>query len=427
MNHEAQPTIPSAESSIDYDAESAQAEWDSPERAQALVESYLREGSNVLDIGIGTGQAVEGYREKGARIIGIDRDESMLQAAEEVTGDAGTMRLGDINEHLPVEDLEGQADVVQAVGVLEFAKDIESVFDQVTATLDENGVFVFTVEMPRNNSDKMSEYFPGADVTVYRHNPEEIHSLLDNRGLSLLHEETYDGYDRGDNNGEKVPYCIFLAQKTSGRYGEGSQLNIEQGTGMIEASESRSNAHIQVYEDLKERIANNPEPTEEELNMGAYVEEIEPQARDAIIELRRKGYQTQSSGFYGRNNELQSVDGPMNIDEKTAEQLKLNGYEVEARPDGYTVIVFEPDSYDLDVLKNRWGALASALPHRGRPAEPGRNLASVEFRENSGVNPEEYMQNWVYEHINRSSSQQLIETARRDGHDIDLDYIQNNG
>lgn len=98
-------------SSTDYDTEAAQAEWDSPERAQGLIGEYIREGSTVLDIDIGTGQAVDGYREKGARMIGIDKDEGMLQAAQKTTGDVGAIRLGDINEQSPVKDLEGQIDV----------------------------------------------------------------------------------------------------------------------------------------------------------------------------------------------------------------------------------------------------------------------------------------------------------------------------
>lgn len=219
MKHETQPYIPNTEPSIepgvDYDAESAKAGWDSPERARELVGELIHEGSKVLDIGIGTGQAVEGYAEKGATVIGIDNNEEMLETAQEVTGDSGIMRLSDINEQLPVGDLEGQIDVAQAIGVLEFAEDIESVFDQVVPTLKEDGAFVFTVEAldQGDPTSKNSEYFPGADVTVYRRSQEEVHGLLSDKGLTLLYEENYDGYDRGDTNEGKVPYQIFLACK----------------------------------------------------------------------------------------------------------------------------------------------------------------------------------------------------------------------
>lgn len=206
MKHE---TLPSVEPSASYDIESAQAEWGSLERAQELAENYVRDGSNVLDIGIGTGQSVAGYMEKGARIIGIDRDESMLESAQNITGEAGAMRLGDINEQLPVEDLEGQVDVVQAIGVLEFAEDIEGVFDQVVPTIKEGGVFVFTVETPGGDGSGSPERLLEMDNRI-SHSPEEIYKLLTSKSLDLVREEAYGG---GDADSEKVSRRIFLAQK----------------------------------------------------------------------------------------------------------------------------------------------------------------------------------------------------------------------
>jgi hypothetical protein len=47
------------------------------------------------------------------------------------------------------------------------------------------------------------------------------------------------------------------------------------------------------------RLKDNPTPTEEELYMGAFKEWLEPQVRDAIPEMYRKGYGTVSSGFHG--------------------------------------------------------------------------------------------------------------------------------
>jgi hypothetical protein len=46
------------------------------------------------------------------------------------------------------------------------------------------------------------------------------------------------------------------------------------------------------------------------------------QVRDAIIEMYRKGYATQSSGFHGTKPELQMIDGYFSIDEKTKRHLE---------------------------------------------------------------------------------------------------------
>ncbi|MEO5690634.1 MAG: class I SAM-dependent methyltransferase [Candidatus Saccharimonadales bacterium] len=194
-----------------YDAETTESGWDSPERTQRLVEQYVHEGSVVLDIGIGTGQTVRGYAEKGATVVGIDHDLDMLTVARSVAGELGLMRQADINEPLPIADLVGKVDVAQAIGVLEFAKDLGDVVEQVRQTLVTDGVFVFTIETLANPYDGLRQQY--ADLTIYRHTAEEVRELLHGNGFGLLHDEAYDGYERGDTATNKVPYHIFLAQK----------------------------------------------------------------------------------------------------------------------------------------------------------------------------------------------------------------------
>ncbi len=193
-----------------YDTNSKEAGWDSPERAQRLVESYITPDSKVLDIGIGTGQAVNGYAEKGATVIGLDHDELMLTAAESIVGEHGSLRQADINTELPISDLKESVDVVQAIGVLEFAEDLPKIFEQVHGSLKENGVFVFTAELVDDTHPEKSEY-ENVGLTVHRHSIEQIRGLLEKKGYTLLNSETYAGYEREDG---KVPYGIFLAHKS---------------------------------------------------------------------------------------------------------------------------------------------------------------------------------------------------------------------
>jgi predicted TPR repeat methyltransferase len=194
-----------------YDTDSRQAGWDSPERVQKLVESRVIAGSKVLDIGIGTGLAVSGYADKGATVIGLDHDQAMLDTAQTVVGEHGSLRQADINGQLPIGDLVGSVDVAQAVGVLEFAKDLPRVFGQVYSSLKEDGVFAFTSELIDGTRTLEPEtHYDDIDVTVYRHTPDEIADLLEQAGFQLIHAEGYDGYERG---GSAVPYGVFLAQK----------------------------------------------------------------------------------------------------------------------------------------------------------------------------------------------------------------------
>lgn len=196
---------------MDYDTDSKEAGWDSPERVQKLVESRVTAGSKVLDIGIGTGLAVSGYADKGATVIGLDHDQAILDTAHKVIGENGSLRLADINAQLPTDDLEGSVDVAQAVGVLEFAKDLPSVFEQVNKALKKDGLFAFTSELIDGTQTTEPEtHYDDIDITVYRHTPDEIAGLLEQTGFQLVHAEGYDGYERG---GEAVPYGVFLAQK----------------------------------------------------------------------------------------------------------------------------------------------------------------------------------------------------------------------
>lgn len=198
-----------ADQSEHYDTDSKEAGWDSPERAQKLVEAYITPDSKVLDIGIGTGQAVNGYAEKGVTVIGLDHDESMLTAAESIVGENGSLRQADINKELPIADLKESVDVAQAVGVLEFAEDLPKVLEQVHGSLKENGVFVFTSELVDDKHPAKSHY-EDVGLTVHRHSKEEIQNLLEQTGYTLLKSEAYAGYEREDG---EVPYGIFLAQK----------------------------------------------------------------------------------------------------------------------------------------------------------------------------------------------------------------------
>jgi len=193
-----------------YDTDSKEAGWDSPERVQKLVELRITAGSKVLDIGIGTGLAVSGYAERGATVIGLDHDQAMLDTAQSVVGENGLLRQADINKELPIADLESSVDVAQAVGVLEFAENLLSVFGQVHKALKDDGVFVFTSELIEDYDPQPETHYPELDLTVYWHSPEEIKSLLEESGFTLEDTDLYDGYERGSKS---VPYGIFLALK----------------------------------------------------------------------------------------------------------------------------------------------------------------------------------------------------------------------
>ncbi len=146
--------------------------------------------------------------------------------------------------------------------------------------------------------------------------------------------------------------------------------------------ELRERVHAEIKVKLEERIRNNPHPTDEEIMIGAFWEEIEPQVRDAIKELHRKGYPTFSSGFWGQGDK-QVIEGWFGTrfeeDEKTADCLHKLGTGYLSFP---SVLEFEPDTDDLADIAKRWQEIVAVLPDRGTPLRGifYRNVGSEEFR-----------------------------------------------
>lgn len=147
-------------------------------------------------------------------------------------------------------------------------------------------------------------------------------------------------------------------------------------------SELRKQSHAQIERETAERVKVNPKPSEAEINAGAFPEMLEPQVRDAIFQMRKKGYATESSGFGGKTGDVQSMDGYFEIDAKTEQALRDVGVEV-LRDQGfgpsYSFIRFSPDEPSLEKMKAKWDAVAQMLPDRGHQAEPSISGHAEEF------------------------------------------------
>jgi hypothetical protein len=139
----------------------------------------------------------------------------------------------------------------------------------------------------------------------------------------------------------------------------------------------------------KIRLKENPKPTEEELYMAAFKEWLEPQVRVAASEMYKKGYATTSSGFHGQDHDLQIIDGYFTIDDATKAVLQHMGVEVLRGADIgvprnklITMLRFRAEDPSLSDIKNKWDAVAAALPRKSLP--PGIRPVcdrAEEFRE----------------------------------------------
>jgi len=145
----------------------------------------------------------------------------------------------------------------------------------------------------------------------------------------------------------------------------------------------REEAHRQIGEETRIRIKYNPHPTEEELQIGAFKEQLEPQVRDAIFTMIKKGYIPESSGFGDEHGEMQVIDGYFTIDQNTKKKLEDMGMTVtvdEERGQDYTHIYFRPKTTDILSIKDTWDQCAALLPEQESKGEISISGGSSDFR-----------------------------------------------
>ncbi len=139
------------------------------------------------------------------------------------------------------------------------------------------------------------------------------------------------------------------------------------------------NIHTIMQNELKNRKKRNPKPDKLESRMGLFIEELEPQIRKAVLEMVRKGYSVDMSGFM--NNPVdQMVEGDFSLAEKSIEKLKTLGVIVETNPSGYTRLQFSSKEADINKIKQRWNKIVSILPDKNKLADASMTHKARDFR-----------------------------------------------
>lgn len=131
--------------------------------------------------------------------------------------------------------------------------------------------------------------------------------------------------------------------------------------------------------ELKNRKNKNTKPDKTELNLGTFVEELEIQARGAVLLLTKKGYSIDASGFMDDPTN-QMIEGDFKLAEETIEKLKKIGVTVETNASGYTRLQFEPKDADIKTIIKQWMQIASILPEKKGAAEPSMTKKARNFR-----------------------------------------------
>jgi hypothetical protein len=152
--------------------------------------------------------------------------------------------------------------------------------------------------------------------------------------------------------------------------------------------ELRDEINEQYEREITERMRTNPSPTDIEKKLGTFIEELEPQIREPVLEFNSKGYMTDYAGFYGEECE-QMIQGSFLLDDKTKNRLEAIGLRVSVEPNIHlqidkfegiergdipeevkhtTSIRFHPEAADIQAIGAKWEQAAGILPDRGKPS-----------------------------------------------------------
>ena len=113
-----------------------------------------------------------------------------------------------------------------------------------------------------------------------------------------------------------------------------------------------------VYANEKEMKIHPRPATEQEYELGAYAEFLEPQVRDAVFTMSEKGYKTFQSGFKENNPTEQFMDvynKHIKIPDSLEDQMSAAGVRVVVENfDDRTTVTLTPENPDQVIRQEKW-------------------------------------------------------------------------
>jgi predicted TPR repeat methyltransferase len=162
--------------SADYDSRMlGQLDYAAPRILADLADLVMpaRDGLTVLDLGCGTGLAGMAFKQRAARLDGIDLSPAMIEKARE-RGIYDSLKLGDIESAI-----EGRYDLILAADTLVYLGDLEPLFRAVAKHLSGSGFFLFTTEA------KEGEGFERGEKRRWRHSEVYLRETAKGAKLSV--------------------------------------------------------------------------------------------------------------------------------------------------------------------------------------------------------------------------------------------------
>lgn len=219
--------------------------------------------------------------------------------------------------------------------------------------------------------------------------------MIDERAAERMFgwKRKYERYMQDPSAWYEVPEADFRSDLDLGRREEVLRVMNVDGELfdlLAQAEEERRCTYqsIKVEHDLRKAL--NPEATEFELGIGCYLEDIEPQMREAVIKMNGKGYSTTASGYHGRAW-IQSLSWVIEEGEPdfsfAVDQLMSEGFEVIDEKhaihgfDHHALVLRRIPPLRREEWTRVWTRFAESMPSLGKPARPSPLPIARRFRE----------------------------------------------
>jgi len=209
-----------------YDKATLEGKWRAPDEVNKIMSEFglVKSNLTILDLGVGTGQSVKLFADENCKIYAVDISNEMLKAAKQKYKKIKTFKY-DVSDGLGELNFKRESfNVVIAVGVLEFVRNIKTIIKDVHQLLKPNGHFAFTYEMllPNHNFQKWKAqgnangYIKNSpdiiNFKLYRRSKKEINEILKDVGYQVVKHFKISAFLKGPKK-ISVYYGVVLAIK----------------------------------------------------------------------------------------------------------------------------------------------------------------------------------------------------------------------
>lgn len=209
-----------------YNEATLKGKWSAPNEVNKTLSQLglVKNNLSVLDLGVGTGQSINIFVNKKCKIYAVDISTKMLQIAKRKYPEVKTFKYDIGNGLANLHFKHKSFNIIIAVGVLEFIKNIKRIIKETYQLLKKDGYFIFTYELLLSNHrlQKLKVQYNAEGYVknppnimkfrLYRRSKKEINEILNDAGYQIIRHFKIRAFLKGP---AKIPvyYGVVLTKK----------------------------------------------------------------------------------------------------------------------------------------------------------------------------------------------------------------------